>query len=289
MTNKELDKLLWKAARATTAADYHEMIKQMRTISVACVNYLEKTADKKHWAEAFFDGNHYGHLTSNIAESFNNWILEARDKPILGLLKAMRVQLMDRMVERHRVAELEDGKVIFTIKREIQNTVNQYSRFYVLRQSTNDIWEVLSSIRDGHGKPRRTYIVDIPKHHCTCNRWQKSGVPCGHGLAAILRLRLNPHDYVDQWFTADAYRGTYRMPLLPIPDRSQWRPEKLDDTEEEGDDDDESENDCLPPNTRRPPGRPKTRRDCRKPDAKAYKCGTCGQSGHYRSTCSEAF
>jgi MULE transposase domain len=46
--NNELDKLLWRAARATTVAHYDEAIKQMRTISVACVNWLEKTADKEH-------------------------------------------------------------------------------------------------------------------------------------------------------------------------------------------------------------------------------------------------
>jgi SWIM zinc finger len=158
------------------------------------------------------------------------------------------------IVERCGKAELEKGRLIHAVNQDIQTTVNQYSRFYEMRKSTNDIWEVLSNIRDGRGKPRRTYIVDISKRQCTCNRWQNSGIPCGHGLAAILRRHLDPHDFVDQCFTSDAYRGTYRTPLLPIPDRSEWRPEVDSNIEE----DTESENDCLPPNTRRPPGRPKT-------------------------------
>jgi hypothetical protein len=77
--------------------------------------------------------------------------------------------------------------------------------------------------------PVRTYIVNIVKHYCTCNWWQKSGIPCRHGLAAILQYCLNPHNYVDQWFTANACWGAYYTPPLPIQDCSWWRPAMLDD------------------------------------------------------------
>jgi hypothetical protein len=156
--NNELDKLLWKAARATTAADYDEAIKQMRTISVAYVNWLEKTADKVHWAEPFFPGNRHGHLTSNIAELFNKWILEARNMPILGMLEGIRVQLMGWIVERCGLAESEDGKIILSVNRAIQTAVNQFSRCYEMRKSTNDICEVLSSCQDPIAWRRRNTI-----------------------------------------------------------------------------------------------------------------------------------
>jgi hypothetical protein len=49
----------------------------MATIDPKSVPWLLKHADPKHWAELSFDGERYGHLTSNIAESLNTWLLKA--------------------------------------------------------------------------------------------------------------------------------------------------------------------------------------------------------------------
>jgi len=49
----------------------------------------------EHWAELYFAGHRYGHLTSNIAESLNSWFLHAHELPILPMFKCIRHQLMD--------------------------------------------------------------------------------------------------------------------------------------------------------------------------------------------------
>ncbi|ERN04905.1 hypothetical protein AMTR_s00080p00058830 [Amborella trichopoda] len=40
----------------------------------------------KYWANARFHEARYNHLTSNMAKSFNKWILLAQDQPIITLL-----------------------------------------------------------------------------------------------------------------------------------------------------------------------------------------------------------
>ena len=42
----------------------------------------------------------YGHITSNIAESFNSAILEAREKPILQMFEHMCRHLMEWFAQR---------------------------------------------------------------------------------------------------------------------------------------------------------------------------------------------
>jgi transposase-like protein len=96
--NKNLREHLWKAARALTINDFNNALKEMENIDKRSVRWLLKTAPAKYWAELYFPGCRYGHLTSNIAESLNSWILEARDMPILGMFEKIRHQLMQRYV-----------------------------------------------------------------------------------------------------------------------------------------------------------------------------------------------
>ena len=96
--NKNLREHLWKAARALTIDDFNNALKEMENIDKRSVRWLLKTAPAKYWADLYFPGCRYGHLTSNIAESLNSWILEARDMPIHGMFEKIRHQLMKRYI-----------------------------------------------------------------------------------------------------------------------------------------------------------------------------------------------
>ena len=107
----ELKNYLWKAARATTESEFNDAILEMRQIDKAAVKWLFEHADPTHWAEIYFPGKRYGHLTSNIAESLNAWLLRARELPILAMFETIRQQLMDwfakrRLIERDNVGSM---------------------------------------------------------------------------------------------------------------------------------------------------------------------------------------
>ncbi|XP_020271073.1 uncharacterized protein LOC109846259 [Asparagus officinalis] len=53
----------------------------------------------------YFDVYIYGHVTSNVAESFNSWIREARMLRILQMVEHIRKQIMTRMNNRRIMAE----------------------------------------------------------------------------------------------------------------------------------------------------------------------------------------
>jgi transposase-like protein len=102
--HKDLTALLWQAARATTEEDFHTACNAMRAINSTCVDWLFKAAHPMHWATVYFPGCRYGHLTSNIAESLNSWLLQARDLPIERMCEAIRVKLMGWYAERREFA-----------------------------------------------------------------------------------------------------------------------------------------------------------------------------------------
>jgi hypothetical protein len=110
--NAELKSLLWQAARAVSKSEYDAAITNMSSINSRCVKWLTDHAAPVHWAEIYFQGHRYGHLTSNIAESLNAWLKEACEMPILALLKKIHHQLMDWMHARRALEITTTGLLV---------------------------------------------------------------------------------------------------------------------------------------------------------------------------------
>ena len=102
--HKDLTKLLWEAARATTEEEFHTACNAMRAINSMRVDWLFNNAHPMHWATVYFLGRRYGHLTSNIAESLNSWLLKARDMPIVAMLETIHTKLTGWFAERRSFA-----------------------------------------------------------------------------------------------------------------------------------------------------------------------------------------
>ena len=91
--NVELKLLVWKAACAITIDDFNQQIQVMKDINPRCVDWLLSTANPKYWAEVYFPRWRYGHLTSNIADSLNSWLLEAHERPVFSMFEKIHHQM----------------------------------------------------------------------------------------------------------------------------------------------------------------------------------------------------
>ena len=140
---------------------------------------------------------------------------------------------------------------------------------------------------------------------CSCKAWQSTGYPCGHALAIILARKEDPQTYAMPFFMLESYKKTYEHPIIHprIVDISQpYRYQINTDVNINADDEvssgTESSTDSdavLPPNTRRPPGRPKKRRKRNQGETRrnglpkrVQRCGRCRAIGHSRRTCTNA-
>ena len=95
-----LNGLLFKAAKAHTRDGFHAAIAEMKQIHQDAGEYVEKIRPEK-WARSFFPLRRFGHVTSNIAESMNHWLDDARYLDPVGLFCAY-IRKLNQLFEKRR-------------------------------------------------------------------------------------------------------------------------------------------------------------------------------------------
>lgn len=95
-----LDGQLFKAAKAMTLKDFHDVMNRMKWIHEEAWDYIEGTKPEE-WARALFPVRRYGHVTSNIAESANARIDYARHFDPVGVF-SMYIFKLNGIIEKRR-------------------------------------------------------------------------------------------------------------------------------------------------------------------------------------------
>ena len=273
--NDALVKLLWEAAHALTVIEFEAKILEIEETSQEAAFWIRRIPPRL-WATAYFEGTRYGHLTANVVESLNNWILEASGLPIIQMMECIRRQLMTWFNERREASLQWTSILVPSAERRVSDAI-ECARGYQVGRANEAEFEVVSP-HEG------TNIVDIRNRCCLCRGWQLYGLPCAHGVAALLSCRQNVHRYTESCFTVATYRKTYSQTIHPIPDKSLWK--ELSDANQEGDN--KIEIVINPPKSLRPPGRPRKKRvraEDRGRVKRVVHCSRCNQTGHFRTTC----
>ncbi|KAH7834878.1 hypothetical protein Vadar_020569 [Vaccinium darrowii] len=229
-------------------------------------NFLENLP-VKHWSTVHFSGCRYGEMYSNVAESFNSWIKDERYLPVRNLVDAIRVKIMDMIVQRRKISSAWVGKICPKMDEKLHDAY-QESRTWAVLPSGNGEFEV-------HSEP--TVSIDIVRRTCSCQKWQQDGFPCCHAVGVITSAGEDINSYVDPYYYTETYRASYSHSIHPIP--TLWMPWQPT-----------NEDIILPPLSKKPPGRPKSRRiPSRGEKVSQIRCGRCHELGnHNRSTCKEA-
>lgn len=134
--------------------------------------------------------------------------------------------------------------------------------------------------------------VDLENKVCSCRRWEISGIPCKHAVAAIWYSSVNgggvdlPESWVHKFYKVDTWKKMYEFKIKPLNGRAMWPksacPIKI-----------------LPPMHHKQTGRPKKSRkksadELSQPLVKGFKlqkigktvsCRRCKQVGHNARTC----
>ncbi|XP_028107005.1 uncharacterized protein LOC114306047 [Camellia sinensis] len=100
-------------------------MRQMLELSSEAHIWLSKFL-VKIWARHTFDHRVKSeHVTSNMVESFNNWIGNVRGKPILTLLENIKLKLMNKLHKRFEEATSWQSLVTPNIKKKLDEVVLQ--------------------------------------------------------------------------------------------------------------------------------------------------------------------
>ncbi|XP_008218290.1 PREDICTED: uncharacterized protein LOC103318668 [Prunus mume] len=272
--NTMLVNLLWEAAHVLTVIEFEAKILEIEEISQDAAYWIRRIPARL-WATAYFEGTRFGHLTANIVESLNTWILEASGLPIIQMMEFIRRQLMTWFNERRETSMQWTSILVPSAERRVAEAEERARTFQVLRANEAE-FEVIS--HEG------TNVVDIRNRCCLCRGWQLYGLPCAHAVAALKSCRQQVNRFTESCFTVTTYRKTYSQTIHPIPDKSLWM--ELSD----GDPNASNAAEVLinPPKSLRPPGRPRKKRvraEDRGRVKRVVHCSRCNQTGHFRTTC----
>ncbi|KAL5774615.1 hypothetical protein ACOSP7_012172 [Xanthoceras sorbifolium] len=273
--NHTLNGKLWHTARVGSAADFKEALKWVGEDSVDVVNWLMSEPIEK-WARHAFDSRiKSDHVTNNISESFNRWIKDEKDKPILTLLELLRRKIMIRFAEKWDELEKWNDSITPYAREQLIMNEKEARKLEVIH-GRGEWYETLEPC----GKKNLVNTGDV---YCDCGMWQISGIPYMHVVAVLMYNRQFAHEHVHWYYSKEAMKLTYSGSINPIPDESRWP---------EIEHDDRNANEVVePPHKRAKVDRPKKarRRVADEPRAPrktfSNKCKGCNSIGHNIRTC----
>ncbi|XP_039138747.1 uncharacterized protein LOC120276076 [Dioscorea cayenensis subsp. rotundata] len=255
--------ILSRIAFSCAEKEFDDAVADLLNTSADAYQWLMQKSDLAHWANYMFKGDRWGEMYSNVAESFNTWIKEARHLPVTNMVDSIRFKLMGMLCHRCEQSQRWERRLCPVIHRKIEELVEE-SRNLLVGHSDGDHFEVVD---------QKNYCISLNARTCSCHRWQVYGIPCKHACAAILQADTNIHRYIDDYFTVDSYQQAYAEAIFPVPDN-----DKPDDINRE----------LLvrPPISKKPVGRPRRKRLESQPSSvRELRCSRCHDAGHNRRSC----
>ncbi|KAG8364372.1 hypothetical protein BUALT_Bualt19G0122000 [Buddleja alternifolia] len=275
---QDLKKLFWKAASTYSVKQHLRIMKEIERLSPKRGN--NQTAyewmckiSSHHWARCFFPNRtKCDALVNNISESFNSYILDARELPIIDMFECIRRKCMTRLQVKRAGMDKFKGVICPNIQKKIESQ-RVVSKNCFPTWAGDDKFEVRHFMEN--------HIVYLNDKHCSCGMYQLVGYPCCHAIASLNYHNLEYDDYVDDYLKKDCYMRVYSHLINPMPGMHDFEESPLGMVD--------------PPNVKVRIGRPrKVRRrdgnDRRDPTCVSrvgltHTCSICLQQGHNKSTC----
>lgn len=215
-----------------------------------------------------------------MCETFNGVLVEVRSKPVIAMLDEIRRYVMNKLVaKREQVAKWKSDRgpnIIAKIEKEMIKCGKWEVEWN--GAASHEVWWY-----DPEQHVRESYDVKLASKSCTCQKWDKSGIPCQHALSAIAYHGEDPLNFVSNWFKRETYLKSYKFNINPVRSRMFWP------SSDEGP--------LLPSIPKRMPGRPQKKRRREPMEGKGntttklsrkgrvFKCGVCHAEGHNRRGC----
>nr|GEY05181.1 pentatricopeptide repeat-containing protein [Tanacetum cinerariifolium] len=183
----EFRSLFWAASKASYPGLFNKIMHKIKRANPKAYQYL-LDKDPKTWSRAYFriDINNEA-VKNGFSECFNSVLLRVRNKPLITMLEAMQVIVLERMNTIRRLLESWSEDICPNIHKRLEVTKDQHRFWHVIPTGEN-----LFQVRNGS----QAFRVDEEHRTCTCRLWQLSGLPCAHAIAVIFKLNRRVEDYV---------------------------------------------------------------------------------------------
>ncbi|KAF7119961.1 hypothetical protein RHSIM_Rhsim13G0165500 [Rhododendron simsii] len=280
--------LFTKIAYARDERLYGVYMTKLFGVSPELAKWVEDNGPQ-HWSNAFFRHRRWNKLYTNIAESFNNWILKLRDLDIIQFMKG-HVNITSDILFRRKmeVTKWHPLPVGHNVEKKIKE-IQLKSQGLTCRQTSPTEFLVYNGDWKSHA-------VHLHTGTCSCLLWQMKGIPCKHVVRAIQGTPHNIYNLVDPLFRVEAQLIIYTtvmspVPLHDMPSSTDMVPHVNDiqfgcDLLDIATSSSTPMAPLMPPVAKRPAGQPKKKRiESQFQDKQTNFCGLCHEPGHNRTTC----
>ncbi|KAL2898930.1 Replicase polyprotein 1a [Bienertia sinuspersici] len=266
--------LFWNIVKAYNNADFNDAIEELEKVNLAAAEDF-RSYNPQLFCRAFFrSSTRCDVVTNNMAETFNGYIIQARTKHLIYMLEDIRASLMQRLAVKKQNMEDSTSVICPRVQLKLEKNKDEAAKCQVL-PSTRTVFQVNHYLD--------SLTVDLEGMTCTCRRWNMTGIPCCHAMAAIFFCHKKAEDYVDESLKREVYLRAYNNSIPPCDGERHWPRIQLP---------------LDPPPIKIGPGRPRKKRrkdphEVPKKPGKLSKhgvemtCSHCKAKGHNKRGCTE--
>ncbi|XP_070041204.1 uncharacterized protein [Nicotiana tomentosiformis] len=227
-------------AKPYTQDEFDSLMEKVEKVDIRVKDYLELTGHGK-WARLYALVNWGWTVTSNITESIKSALVSARELKIYDFLEEVR-----KMFGRWNCSNRKEASHTYTTLGKKYQEILTLNEALSTRMTVVPSTEYLHMVND----EGRHNIVCLLEKTCSCGRFQVDELLCPHAWVVLKSKFLMLEDYFLDYYKPKSIVMTYEEPVYPLPDRREWNiPAHI------------SEEIVLSPKWKRPPGRPKKKRD----------------------------
>ncbi|XP_030494883.2 uncharacterized protein LOC115710669 [Cannabis sativa] len=193
------------AVKAYTEKQFEFHMAELDGLDKRIRPYLKKVGYEK-WSRIHSQNKRYSTMTSNISESLNAANLAARELPITTLLECLRA-LVQQWTHTNRTKAHNTFTKLSPTGEDILLKNYTYSLNLEVKATTDYLFEVT--------RMKESWEVDLEKRTCTCNRFQIDEMPCGHAVAVMREMNMDPYTYCSDYYTKKKFAGNLFRDSLP--------------------------------------------------------------------------
>ncbi|KAL2921934.1 Mediator of DNA damage checkpoint protein 1, partial [Bienertia sinuspersici] len=172
----------WKIVKSYNMADYTEALEELKEVDHQAAIAFQSYNPKVFYRAFLSTTCKSDVITNNIAETFNGYIINARNKHLIYMLEDIRVALMQRLVQKREEMEKCTSALCPRIQQKLEKEKEEVAKRTVL-PLTATLFQVNHNLD--------SLTVDLETRTCTYRKWDMCGVPCCHAIAAIFFCHRN--------------------------------------------------------------------------------------------------
>ncbi|XP_058754623.1 uncharacterized protein LOC131627784 [Vicia villosa] len=277
--DKVLRKTLVSAGYALTQPTFQYYRHEIASSNPDAGRWIDNLAREK-WTRSYDNGQRWGHMTTNLAESMNGVFKGIRHLPFTALVQATYYRMASPFARRGErwSAVLESGQVFSEtcVKFMKEQSAKANSHIVTSFDRFNRTFSVKETIEHNEGLLRQQYRVFTDEGWCDYGKFQAFRMPCSPVIAACSYAHRDPLALLSLIYKADTLLEVYNNAFQVMVKEDYWPAYEGDVV---------WHNDNMRRKKKGRPNSTRIRTEMDDHEKMIRKCGICRQVGHNKNTC----